>query len=146
MGAHDRYWCSVYERLCMSVGLISTSRTLFALRGPSKGQSISEKIISWYQNYFCCSFPLSYKKKKYCFVSNNADGPSYSDSIRMLLNAKQCFSIYHQKSKEEKVKTFHFNYVIVQKHRLPRQERVKKGGFDGVSLGLFTPNFHLILT
>ncbi len=25
-------------------------------------------------------------------------------------------------------------------------KRVKKGGFEGVSLGLFTPNFHLNLT
>lgn len=64
----------------------------------------------------------------------------------MFLNAKQCFSIYQQKSKEEKVKTFHFNYVLAQKPWLPSQQRVKKGGFEGVSLGLFTPNFHLSLT
>lgn len=44
------------------------------------------------------------------------------------------------------VKRFQLSYVFAQKLRLPIQQRVKKKGFDGVSLGLFTPNFHLSLT
>lgn len=44
------------------------------------------------------------------------------------------------------VKSFQFSYDFAQKLRLPSQQRVKKGGFEGVSLGLFTPNFHLNLT
>lgn len=85
---------------------------------------------------------MSQKVQKY----SSADGPSCFDSERMFLNAKQCFSIKSTGVKKEMVKRFQLSYVFAQKLRLPIQQRVKKKGFDGVSLGLFTPNFHLSLT
>lgn len=121
-----------------------------ALGGPQRDK-VFQRRHPGTKIMFAVVFLYSYKKEMY-FSSQtllkypSADGPSCSDSRRMLLNAEQCFSIYQQKSKEEKVKTFHFNYVIAQKPQLPSQKRVKKGGFEGVSLGLFTPNFHLSLT
>lgn len=157
MGAHDRYWCSVYERLCMSVGLtINHAERCLPLRGPQRDKAFQRrhpgtKIM--YAVVFLYCTKIAHLCHKMIFLSQTllkypcrADGPSCSDSRRMILNVKQCFSIYQQKSKEEKVKTFHFNYVIAQKPRLPSQKRVKKGGFEGVSLGLFTQNFHLSLT
>lgn len=65
MGAHDRYWCSVYERLCMSVRLTIHQQNTVCPQGPLKGTEYFREDILVH-NHACsgchCGYFLLIKK------------------------------------------------------------------------------------
>lgn len=59
MGAHDRYWCSVYERLCMSVRLTIHQQNTVCPQGALKGtEHFREDILV--PNHVCSGCHCGY--------------------------------------------------------------------------------------